>query len=244
MTIDAAGLDHRTFNEEIKAALAAGETDLNLVNVCGHRYIGCGIQGDATLHIDGVPGNDMAAFMSGLKLLCSENVQDGVANTMNEGLIVVPGHAGDVLGYAMRGGRVYVRGNAGYRIGIHMKSYLDKEPIIVIGGRAKDFAGEYMAGGKLIILGLDTPADEPLVGRYCGSGMHGGAMYVRGEVPAWTIGKGVAAQTPSEADLAEVRGILADYCGTFGLDLETVMSKPFLKLSAQSARPHGRLYAY
>jgi glutamate synthase domain-containing protein 3 len=125
-----------------------------------------------------------------------------------------------------------------------MKSYMDKEPIIVIGGRAKDFAGEYMAGGKLIILGLDTPAGQPLVGRYCGSGMHGGAMYVRGEIADWSIGKGVSPQVPSEADLAELRGILGDYCTTFGLDLETVMSKPFVKLSALSARPHGRLYAY
>jgi len=149
-----------------------------------------------------------------------------------------------VLGYSMRGGRVFVRGNAGYRIGIHMKSYMNKEPIIVIGGRAKDFAGEYMAGGKLIILGLDTPAEEPLVGRYCGSGMHGGAMYVRGAVPEWTIGKGVTPQEPTEADLAELRKILGDYCATFDLNLSEVMSKPFVKLSALSVRPHGRLYAY
>jgi glutamate synthase domain-containing protein 3 len=244
MTIDASGLDHRTFNEKIKAALAAGEKELDLINVCGHRYIGCGIIGDATLRIQGIPGNDLAAFMSGLTLLCSGNVQDAVANTMDDGRIVVPGLAGDVLGYSMRGGRVFVRGNAGYRIGIHMKSYMNKEPIIVIGGRAKDFAGEYMAGGKLIILGLDTPAEEPLVGRYCGSGMHGGAMYVRGEVPDWTIGKGVSPQEPSEADLAELREILGDYCATFELNLSEVMSKPFVKLSALSVRPHGRLYAY
>jgi len=244
MTIDAAGLHYRELNGRIKAAVAEGETDFELVNVCGHRYLGCGINQPISIRIQGVPGNDLAAFMSGPRLHCSGNAQDGIANTMDDGLVVSPGHAGDVLGYSMRGGCVYVRGNAGYRIGIHMKSYLNKEPTIVIGGRARDFAGEYMAGGKLIILGLDTPSEEPLVGRYCGSGMHGGAMYVRGEVPEWSVGKGVAVQEPGEGDGEEQRAILADYCETFGLDLEAVMQKPFVKLSALSVRPHGRLYAY
>ena len=42
---------------------------------------------------------------------------------MNAGEIVVHGNAGDALGYAMRGGAIYVRGDAGYRAGIHMKAY-------------------------------------------------------------------------------------------------------------------------
>ncbi|HEY3396409.1 MAG TPA: hypothetical protein VGM19_02010 [Armatimonadota bacterium] len=244
MTIDAANYSHQTLNAAIKAGIAAGETEFDLVNVCGHRYIGTGITAPVTIRISGIPGNDLGSFMSGPRLYCEGNVQDAVANTMDDGLIVVPGLAGDVLGYSMRGGSVYVRGNAGYRIGIHMKSYLDKEPTIVIGGRVKDFAGEYMAGGKLVILGLDTPADEPLVGRYCGSGMHGGAMFVRGTVPEAHIGKGVAVEELTEEDLEQLQSILTSYCEALGLSLEEIMSKPFLKLRAASARPHGRLYAY
>lgn len=244
MRIDATGLDHRTLNARIKAALAAGETEIDLVNVCGHRYLGCGVEGEADLRIEGMPGNDLAAFMSGPRIYCSGNVQDSVANTMNDGLVVAPGHAGDVLGYSMRGGRVYVRGNAGYRIGIHMKSYLSQEPTIIIGGRAKDFAGEYMAGGKLIILGLDTPPGEPLAGRYCGSGMQGGAMYVRGEVPAAHIGKGVAVVETTQEDLATLRSTLEPYCAALGLQVEEIMAEPFQKLQATSTRPHGQLYAY
>ena len=55
----------------------------------------------------------------------------------------------------MRGGEIYVKGNVGWRSGIHMKSYLEKFPVIVIGGKAGDFLGEYMAGGIIILLGLD-----------------------------------------------------------------------------------------
>lgn len=244
MRIDAAGLDHRTLNERIKAALAEGETEFDLVNVCGHRYIGCGIQQECDLNIDGMPGQDLAAFMSGPRIRCAGNLQDGVANTMNEGLVVAPGHAGDVLGYSMRGGRVYIGGNAGYRIGIHMKSYLSQQPTVIIGGRAKDFAGEYMAGGKLIILGLDKPVGEPIVGRYCGSGMHGGAMYVRGEVPEAHVGKGVSVEEPTPEDLEMLKETLTPYCAELGLKLDELMAEPFQKLRAESARPHGTLYAY
>lgn len=244
MRIDAAGLDHRTLNERIKTALAAGETEFDLVNVCGHRYIGCGLDREVTIRIEGMPGNDLAAFMSGPRIYCSGNVQDGVANTMNEGLVVAPGHAGDVLGYSMRGGRVYVQGNAGYRIGIHMKSYLGQEPTVIIGGRAKDFAGEYMAGGRLIILGLDTLPGEPLVGRYCGSGMHGGVMYVRGEVPPAHVGKGVSVEEPGAQDQQVLRAALTPYCEALGLRVEEILAGPFQKLRATSTRPHGQLYAY
>ena len=44
---------------------------------------------------------------------------------MNDGEIIVHGHAGDTVGYAMRGGEIYVKGNTGYRSGIHMKAYMD-----------------------------------------------------------------------------------------------------------------------
>lgn len=58
---------------------------------------------------------------------------------MNDGRIVVHGDAGDAVGYAMRGGEIYVEGSAGYRAGIHMKAYQDKKPVIVIGGKAGSF---------------------------------------------------------------------------------------------------------
>ena len=58
---------------------------------------------------------------------------------MNEGSIVVHGSCGDATGYAMRGGTIYVEGNAGYRAGIHMKAYKGKLPVLVIGGCAAAF---------------------------------------------------------------------------------------------------------
>ena len=96
----------------------------------------------------------MAAFMDGPTLIVHNNAQDDVSNTMNAGKVVVHGHAGDVLGYGMRG-QALCKGDAGFRVGIHMKGYMDKAPVMIIGGTAGNFFGEYMAGGVLILLGIN-----------------------------------------------------------------------------------------
>ena len=97
---------------------------------------------------------------------------------MNDGAIFVHGSSGDATGYAMRGGKIYVRGNAGYRAGIHMKAYREKQPVLIIGGEAGSFLGEYQAGGIIIVLGLGSGGRAP-VGRFVGTGMHGGRMLLR-----------------------------------------------------------------
>ena len=55
----------------------------------------------------------------------------------------------------MRSGKIFIKGDVGYRVGIHMKAYENLYPVIIIGGTAQDFLGEYMAGGLLIVLGLN-----------------------------------------------------------------------------------------
>ena len=78
----------------------------------------------------------------------------------------------------MRGGAIYVEKDVGYRAGIHMKAYKDKLPVLVIGGRAGSFLGEYQAGGIIIVLGIGYENNAP-VGYFCGTGMHGGKIYLR-----------------------------------------------------------------
>jgi glutamate synthase domain-containing protein 3 len=124
---------------------------------------------------------------------------------MNAGRVIVHGDAGDVLGYGMRGGRVFIKGDVGYRVGIHMKAYEGHVPVMVCGGKSRDFFGEYMAGGMLVLLGMDTRIDGPLVGGYVGTGMHGGVIYLRGEVEPWQCGKEVGIFTADEDDLKTLR---------------------------------------
>ena len=86
---------------------------------------------------------------------------------------ITDGSIGDAAGYAMRGGRIYVRGDAGYRAGIHMKAYQNKIPLLIIGGCAGSFLGEYQAGGIIVVLGLERKGRR-IVGNFPCTGMHGG----------------------------------------------------------------------
>ncbi len=244
MQINAKGCHYRTLNRQIKAAVAKGEKRIELLDVNGQRYIGDGVSGDVEIIINGVPGNDLGAFMSGPTIIVNSFSQDGVANTMNDGKIVIKGHAGDVLGYGMRGGKLFIKGDVGYRVGIHMKEYRDKIPVIVAGGRAGDFFGEYMAGGILILLNLNDETPERAAGGYLATGMHGGVIYIRGDIAKHRLGSGIEIVETKEADNTVLNKLLGEYCKDLDLDLEFVLKKPFKKLIPASKRPYGKLYAY
>lgn len=244
-TIDCASVYYKQVNEAVREAFAEGLKTVKLINVNGQRYIGTGISGtDRTIEVYGTPGQDMAMFMDGPTLKVFGNAQDGVGNTMNKGTVIVHGSAGDVLGYGMRGGKVFIKGDVGYRVGIHMKAYEDLRPIMVCGGKARDFFGEYMAGGLLILLGMNSNIEGPLVGGYLGTGMHGGEIYLRGEVEPWQVGKECGIFTATEAEMAALKPILVEYCTALSVDLDEVISVPFTRLVPISHRPYGKLYTY
>jgi len=245
MEINAKDVYYKDLNEKIREAVAAGEKEINLLNVNGQRYIGDGISASGvTITINGIPGNDLAAFMDGPTIVVKGNAQDGIANTMNDGKIYVHGHAGDILGYGMRGGDIFVRDSVGYRVGIHMKGYENKVPRIIAGGSAGDFFGEYMAGGVLVLLGLNRNDGDSIVGDFCAAGIHGGVVFLRGEVESHKLGAEVAIEEPDENDTKLLDELVTEYCRAFKQDREKVLSKPFLKLFPFTSRPYGRLYAY
>jgi glutamate synthase domain-containing protein 3 len=244
MKINAKGVYYKELNEQVRAAILSGEPEITIDNVNGQRYIGDGLTATTTITINGVPGNDLAAFMDGPTLIVNGNAQDGVANTMNEGKIVISGHAGDVLGYGMRGGKLYIKGDVGYRVGIHMKGFKDKLPVIIAGGTAGDFFGEYMAGGYLILLGIGRDKDTPIAGDYVGTGMHGGVMYIRGEVDPLKCGAEVGIVELTEEDNAILEKYLKEFCEDTGYNYDEIMKEKFIKLYPKSSRPYGRLYAY
>lgn len=243
VTIDAANVYYKQLNEQIRAAVAAGAREITLVNVNGQRYIADGVAAEVAFTVQGVPGQDMGAFMRGPVIQVQANAQDGVGNTMDDGRVVVHGLAGDVIGYAMRGGRILIRGDVGYRVGIHMKAYKEKLPTIVIGGKAGDFLGEYMAGGVIMLLGMFSDKPEaPITGRSLGTGMHGGVIYVRGEVPDYQLGPGLCAQPVDAADMKVIRELTEDFAKEFKVSAKDILSQPFVKVKPFSHRPYGNMY--
>ena len=116
--------------------------------------------------------------------------------------------------------------------------------MIVIGGTAQHFLGEYMAGGILVVLGLNLAPGERHLTNYIGTGMHGGTLYIRGQLADYQFGKGVGKVPMDESDNALLSDLTGQYCTYFGYDADMILSQPFTKLKALSLRPYGQLYAY
>jgi glutamate synthase domain-containing protein 3 len=151
---------------------------------------------------------------------------------------------GDVIGYGMRGGKIYIQGDVGYRVAIHMKGYLDKVPVMVIGGKAGDFFGEYMAGGVVVLLGATSNDSKPIVGDYCASGMHGGVIYIREDVEDRLLGKEVKKFPLDKNDEKLLRPILTEFLSDLDLTLDIFDFSRYIKLIPVSSRPYGRMYVY
>ncbi|MEW6040880.1 MAG: hypothetical protein AB1633_05110, partial [Elusimicrobiota bacterium] len=214
-----------------------------LKNVNGQRYVSTGLQSNVKIEINGVPGNDLGAFMDGPQIKVFGNAQEAVGNTMNNGRISIYGSAGDILGYAMRGGEIFVRENVGYRVGIHMKAYQNLLPVIVIGGTTQDYLGEYMAGGILIVLAV---SNQPVRSNFIGTGMHGGTIYIRGELERHQLGREVGIVEMTSEDRNILNKYTGYYCKEFKIDNSKgkLLKGKFLKIVPVSHRPYGNLYAY
>ncbi len=239
MTLDAKqyGFDYRALNRDI----AAGGEAVTVENCLGQRFIGSG-QSSKTITLHGIPGNALGAYLDGADIVVNGNAQDATGDTMNAGTIVIHGSTGDAAGYAMRGGAIYVKGDAGYRAGIHMKAYADKLPVLVIGGKCGSFLGEYQAGGLIIVLGIGCADD--VAGNFCGTGMHGGKIFLRCEKLTQKFPRQVNVREASAEDLAEIRPYLEQYASYFGKIPQTdaEAGKKFYVLTPNTQNPYKQLY--
>lgn len=232
------GTDFRTLNKRIRDTDAR---EITLDGCIGQRYIGAGIS-DKRIVVRGTPGNALGACLNGGEICVYGNAQDATGDTMNDGKIVIYGNAGDATGYAMRGGRIYIHGNTGYRAGIHMKAYAEYKPAIVIGGRAGSFLGEYQAGGTIVVLGQNTDG-YPVIHNFCGTGMHGGKIYLRCETLPQNIPVQVHAEKIKGTDEKELVSLVEDY-GTYFEDRDParLLDAYFYVLTPDSENPYKRMY--
>lgn len=241
ITIDAGGMHYRELNRLIREGIKKGAKKFFLENINGQYYIGDGIKGDdIVININGIPGNDLGAFMDGPTIIVNSNAQDNIGNTMNAGKILIKGDAGDVVGYGMRGGKIYILGNAGYRVGIHMKGYNEQLPIIIIGGKVGSFFAEYMAGGVIVLLGLNNSYEFD--SEYFASGMHGGVIYLRKKIDFSKYSKEVELYETDESDMVFLKEYLIDYADSFNISFEDISGGPFYKIVPSSSRPYAHLY--
>ena len=239
MTIGAKGMDFQALNRAVRAC---ADEEITIENCLGQRYIGDGLD-KKHIVIHGVPGNGLGAYLDGARLTVYGNAQDVMGDTMNAGEIVVHGSAGDAVGYGMRGGRILIRDSAGYRVGIHMKAYMERVPVLVIGGCAGSFLGEYQAGGRIVVLGLGFEG-QPVVSNFTGTGMHGGAIYLRTQVMPPQLPPQVMMRRADEAEMAAIADDVRAWCAQFGGDAEAILADPFQILLPNTANPYKQLYTH
>lgn len=249
-------LRYFVLNEKIHNAADSGYKHIIVQNALGQRFIAaCMEHKDVKIDIYGTPGNDLGVFMDGPTIEVHGNCEDQTGNTLNSGTIIVHGNAWDVTGLAARGGKIFVKGNGGYRIGIHMKAYQDMKPVIVYGGTVKEYFGEYMAGGVLVALGMNIGNGNPgnkvkdvdpqeIVKGSLGTGIHGGAIYIRGEVPRHLLGVGATVRSIETEDKKILEPILKEFCQHFKVPYERVWKRKFVKVTPASSRPFGSYYNY
>lgn len=235
MLLDATGLNFNVLNQKLRES----ENTVTLKNCSGQRFIAAGMKGK-NITIEGIPGNALGAYLNGASVTVKGNAQDAVGDTMNNGAIIIHGNVGDVAGYAMRGGKIYIKGNAGYRAGIHMKKYKNKVPLMIIGGSAGSFLGEYQAGGIIIVLGLGS--NGKLVSNFPCTGMHGGNVYFRGEVPQNIFPQNVCLKKATQEDMKNITEQITEYAEIFGYDKDKILNSPFTVASPDSNNPYKQMY--
>ncbi len=235
MKIFAGGMHYSALNAAVRASQ---ENNIEIMNCVGQRYIGAGLS-ERHIFIHGTPGNALGAYLNGAEVRIDGNVQEATGDTMNAGVIEVHGSAGDATGYAMRGGKIFIEGDVGYRCGIHMKAFRIQKPAIVIGGRAGSFLGEYQAGGTIIVLG-DRLNGKPVVGNFCGTGMHGGEIWLRTDELSAALPEQVKSERVTLSD--EAASLIREWCARFGREEKSYLSAVYYRLTPNADNPYRQMY--
>lgn len=174
-------------------------------------------------------------------------------------VIIIGGRAGDFLGEYMAGGMIIVLG-------------LD---VAKVSGPVAPAASKGAAVGQAPAPGWPPGSvwswrHRSIAGNYVGTGMHGGLIYLRGEVEPHQLGKEVKAVRlelggagqeviagagpggvrlgPGElpSDREALQRYLGDFCSRLCPELtaEELLAGTWTKLVPTTSRPYGRLYAY
>jgi len=246
VVIEAGGIYYRELNEKIRRLALDGERRIILKGVRGQRYLGAGLSfPDLYLQIQGIPGEDLGFNLNGPTIEVLGHSQNAVANTMDDGKIIVHGLGGDALAYGMRGGQLYIRDDVGYRVGIHMKEYRSKVPVLVIGGTSGDYLGEYMAGGLIILLNKDN-VKELVAGnsdKTLATGIHGGELFIYGyEIPPYLLGIGAVLTPVTRDDRQKVEPYVREFSRVFQMKAAPLLERELFKIVPAGKRPFARFY--
>jgi len=181
-----------SLSRSIVDAYRAGWRHIIAFDLCGQRFVGCGLLGQeepVIIDVYGSPGDYLGSGLMNGEVRVHADGQDQLGQILAAGRLVVHGDVGQTFLYGAKGGEVYVRGNAAGRPLINAVG----GPRVVINGTCLDYlaesfmAGDPLAGGGFAVLngvaalpdGTLHELDTPFSGGNLFSLASGGALYIR-----------------------------------------------------------------
>jgi methylamine---glutamate N-methyltransferase subunit B len=169
-TVDCGDLSVQSINRAMRAAIAAGVTEIRLSRPAARHNLGVGLPECVRVTIEGSVGYYVAGLNDGATVVVHGGAGWGAAESMRDGLVDIEGNAGNAVAASIRAGTVVVRGDASTRAGIAMKG-----GVLIVAGTVGPMAGFMMQKGLLIICGdaADGVADSMYAGTVFLGGKHG-----------------------------------------------------------------------
>jgi methylamine---glutamate N-methyltransferase subunit B len=195
-TIHCRGKTTREVNRELREAVAAGHTDIHVLESGARHNLGVALLRPVRVAFEGSVGYYCAGLMDGATVEVRGSAGWGAAESMLSGTVVIDGNAGSGAAASIRGGTVVVRGDAAARAGVAMKG-----GTLLVGGSCGYMAGFMMQKGRLVVCGDagDALADS----------MYEGVVFVGGKVEA--LGNDAVIEEPTAEDRAWLGELLEAY---------------------------------
>jgi len=194
--IDCRNKTTRVINRELRAAIAAGHSDIRVLEPDARHNLGVALLQPIRVVFEGSVGYYCGGMMDGARVEVRGSAGWGAAESMLGGTLIIDGNAGSGVAASIRGGTVVVRGDAAARAGVSMKG-----GTLLIGGSAGYMAGFMMQKGRIVICGDagDALADS----------MYEGVVFVGGSIAS--LGNDTLVQEPTAEDAAALTELLASY---------------------------------
>ena len=195
-TLDAHGKTTRQVNEELRALIEAGQTEIEVLNPGSRHNLAVGILQPARIVFRGDVGYFCGALSEGLDIEVEGDAGWSLAADMMDGHVVVHGNSGSSTAPSIRGGLVVVEGDAGARTAIAVKG-----GTIVVGGSTGYMTGFMMQKGRLVVCGDAAEA--------FGDSMYQGELFCGGEIR--DLGSDTVLEEPTDDELAWIAETLAPF---------------------------------
>jgi glutamate synthase domain-containing protein 3 len=97
-----------------------------------------------------------------------------------------------------------------------------------------------MAGGLILVLGRGDAAT--VSERGIGSGIHGGHIFVRGDINSQYLGVGARAHPCTPEERCLITPLIDEYCQYFRSDAAPFLDAEYTRISPASSRPFANMY--